>query len=201
MNIKLGAVVVGLALVALVAMFVARGARGAEPVEPQTVEGGSVTSSMAYQGDGPVFETVRELAAASSLVIHGTVQTIGATSQMTTPGEPVAELPPAKRDAVGYPVTEVTVKAERVLAGAGVSVGELVRVVSMGEGPLAQPGTPVVLFLTRGADGLYRLSAEAQSVYPVRDGRLAPISDEVAHLPVGKALAGLTPDELAAQVK
>ena len=202
MQIKWSAIVVGLALVALVAVaMLARGVQGAEPVKPQAGEGESETASMPYQGDSPVYATVRELAGASSVVILGTVQEVVGGIIPGAEGEPNTELPPDKLAASTFPVTEVMVKVERLLAGAGAGAGETILVMAMGARPVALPGESVVLFLMRGDDGLYRLAAEQQSVYPVRDGRLTLASEEAAHLPVGKAVSGVTVDQLAALVK
>lgn len=154
------------------------------------------------EADYPVYDTFGSLVDSSALIVRGKVQEVRPSYRVIPEGVPRGELPAHKAANVGYLLTDVVVRVDRVLTGSADLVTSDIVVIHPGgedgkqkyemkDEPIAKKGHSYVFFLERTGDGRYVVVGGAQGRYLVQQGKLKDLSDEVTKLPVPELLSGM----------
>lgn len=136
-------------------------------------------STHTVEANYPVYRSVAALAAASDLVVSGTVVGKGSSRRIMPEGVDLSSLPKRKAEAVGVVVTDFTIKTDRVHKG---GPGERIVVRELGgrigdqtwvseDEPLSSPGDKVLLFLKRQDGDVYAAVGGPQGRYLIRNGK------------------------------
>jgi hypothetical protein len=154
------------------------------------------------EADYPLYRSLADLVAGTDLVARGRVAKVGPAYRVIPPGVSLDQLPPHKREHIGYLLTDVVVRINTVLAGAtdvadtgivvthpGGTLGDA-QDTMLGE-PLSRLGRSYLFFLRQAEDGRYVIVGGAQGRYRVRHGKLEAVSDQAKGLPMVKQLAGM----------
>lgn len=161
--------------------------------------------------DYPTYRTIGEITGGSDLVALGEVVNVLPAVRIIPEGVPLDQLPKEKADAVGYLVTDVTFRIDRVLAGDRSLQGQAVTISQLGgetssdkyiaeDEPLTQLGEQYALFLHAVDTNHYIATGGGQGRYSVKNGRLQALTSiEEAHAAgVTSVLANMSIDEFAA---
>lgn len=151
----------------------------------------------------PVYGSLRHIAAESTLVVRGTVEKVLPPFRVVPTGVQLAKLPPAKRENVGYLMTDAVVRVNKVLAGPATMAGRRILIAHLGgedgrdkfvaEGEtMSQPGHAYVFFLRNAPGGRYVIVGGGQGRFSLDSGKLSPVSEHAAEAPVVKQLTGMT---------
>jgi hypothetical protein len=151
----------------------------------------------------PVYGSLRKIAVESTLVVRGTVEKALPSFRVIPTGVQLAKLPPAKRENVGYLMTDAVVRVDKVFAGPATMAGRHILVAHLGgedgrdkfvaEGEtISQPGHAYVFFLRKAPGGRYVIVGGGQGRFSLDGGKLSPVSEHVTETPVARQLAGMT---------
>jgi hypothetical protein len=154
------------------------------------------------EGDYPLYHRLADLVAESTLVVRGRVEEVRPAYRVIPEGVPLDQLPDYKRENLGYLLTDVVVRVNKVLVGAAHVADTPIVVTHLGgtqgndrytmEGePLSLRDRSYLFFLQQTEDGRYVIVGGAQGRYLVRNGQFAAVSDEAKRLPLVKQLEGM----------
>lgn len=147
----------------------------------------------------PVYETLADLTAQSSLVIRGKVTKVLPSYRVVPDNIPMDQLPAHKAANVGYAMTDVEIKVQRVIAGAPEFGNTTILVSHLGgqvngqnyvmeDEPLSTKGRSYVFFLEQAEPGRYVIVGGPQGRYQVNDRKLASLSKHAQQYPVNRFL-------------
>jgi len=157
--------------------------------------------------DYPSYRTIGEITANSALVVYGEVVKVLPPVRVIPEVVPVAQLPKEKADAIGYLVTDVIFRIDRVLSGQKDMTGKQITISQLGgetatdkyiaeSEPLSQQGNTYILFLQPQDSGRYMASGGVQGRYSVREGRISAMAQEyVSSASVTSVLQNMSVDE------
>lgn len=202
MNKKISAFI----FVALAALLVASLAVGC-----MTTSAPSAQQRTHYMdADYPTYRTIGEITGGSDLVVYGEIVNVLPAIRVIPEGVQLDQLPKEKADAVGYLVTDATLRIDRVLAGQSTLQGQSVTISQLGgenstdkyiaeSEPLTRLGETYVLFLHQVDANRYVATGGGQGRYTVKNGRLQALAhDEAQAASVTSVLENMSIDEFAA---
>ncbi len=152
----------------------------------------------------PVYESVGELAARSTLVVRGTVESILPSYRVLPDEAELSKLPAEKRENAGYLKTDVVLRVEKVLVGPAEVAGTRILVSHLGgqvgrdrfvleDEYMSRAGRAYLLFLHGTEDGRFAIVGGSQGRYLADRGKLEAVSTGSNETPVAKQLRGLDP--------
>jgi hypothetical protein len=154
------------------------------------------------EGDYPLYHSLADLVADADLVVRGRVEEVGPSYRVIPEGAPLDQMPAYKRENIGYLLTDVVVRVNKVLVGAADVADTQIVVTHLGgtqgndqyimEGePLSRRARSYLFFLQQTEDDRYVMVGGAQGRHLVRNGKLAAVSDQAQKLPLVQQLEGI----------